>query len=194
MASFDLATIRRQEPLIIERLRQAFPSQTFSIERVPQSLSLTEFKRVVKQAPMLGLAWAGMQPQKDSGRMLRGVMQWRLILICRASSGLEARFKGDRMDIGLDAMTDVALALLHGVTLGTVGVCEVTQAQSLVAEGYADDDIALAQIDFSFSFVTSPADFSIVSPDAFLQLGIEWSVSGSTGPGTIPDTIEPPQE
>ncbi|QRF51643.1 hypothetical protein D4A92_09450 [Rhizobium rosettiformans] len=194
MASFDLATIRRQEPLIIDRLRQAFPAQTFGIERVPQSLSLTEFKRVVKQAPMLGLAWAGMQPQKDSGRQLKGVMQWRLILICRVSSGLEARFKGDRKDIGLDAMTDVALALIHGVTMKPVGVMEVTQAQSLVAEGYADDDIALAQIDFNFSFVTSPADYAISSPESFEQLGITWSVSGSDGPGAINDTIEPPQE
>lgn len=194
MASFELAPIRRQEPLITERLRLAFPKNPFVIERVPQNLSTTEFKRIVRQTPFLGLAWAGMKPDASSGRQLKGDMQWRLILINRVSSGLEARFKGDKQDIGMDAMTDVGMAILHGASFKGVGTTKVTQVSSLIAEGWADDDIAISQIDFDFSFVTSPADFSIMSSDAFEALDITWSVNGSVGPGDINDSIQPPQE
>lgn len=190
MASYELAPIRRQEPLIVERLRLAFPVQTFALERVPPTLTVAEFKRVVRQAPFLGLAWAGMKPSHGNGRELRGAMQWRLYLICRASNGLEARFKGDRKDIGLDAMTDVALALLHGASLKPVGATDVTNAQSLIADGYADDDIALCQIDFDFTFTSSPADFALRNPDAFGALDLTWQIDGSPGPGVMPGLEE----
>jgi hypothetical protein len=194
MASFDLAPIRRQEPLITQRLRVAFPENPFVIERVPQNLSTSEFKRIVRMTPYLGLAWAGMKPDTNSGRQLKGDMQWRLILINRVSNGLEARFKGDKHDIGMDAMTDVGMAILHGASFPGVGTTTVTQVSSLIAEGYADDDIAISQIDFTFSFVTSPADFSIASQELFEALDITWSVNGSAGPGDINDSIQPPQE
>ncbi|EHS51494.1 hypothetical protein PDO_1885 [Rhizobium sp. PDO1-076] len=194
MTSFELAPIRRQEPLIRGRLRMVFPEHPFTIDRVPQNLSVGEFRRVVRMTPFLGLAWAGMKPDDSSGRQLKGDMQWRLILINRVSSGLEARFKGDKQDIGMDAMTDVGMAILHGASFQGVGTTTVTQVSSLIAEGYADDDIAISQIDFTFSFVTSPADFSITSQELFEALDITWSVNGSAGPGDINDSIQPPQE
>lgn len=194
MTSFDLAPIRRQEPPIVERLRLAFPKRLFVIERVPPTLSMAEFKRVVRQTPFIGLAWAGMKPDANSGRALKGDMQWRLILINKVSNGLEARFKGDAKDVGIDAMTDVAMALLHGYSFRTIGQTTVTQASSLFADGFADDDIAVSQVDFNFSFVTSPADFSVASPENFAALGLTWSVSGSDGPGAIEDLNQPPQE
>jgi hypothetical protein len=112
----SLTPIRSQEPLIIERLRLAFPAKTFTIERVPQVLSINEFTRHTSSSPFIGLAWTGMKPDPASGRMLKGVMQWRLVLIYKTSNSLEARFKGDTKGIGLDAMIDVAMVLLQGVS------------------------------------------------------------------------------
>ncbi|WP_375588110.1 hypothetical protein ABWH89_12020 [Hoeflea alexandrii] len=146
----SLTPIRSQEPLIIERLRLAFPEKTFALERIPQVLSVNEFKRLSKSSPFIGLAWTGMRPDLASGRMLKGVMQWRLVLIYKASSGLEARFKGDTKGIGLDAMIDVAMVLLQGVSFDGQGHTAVTLANSVIADGWSDDDIAIAQIDFTF--------------------------------------------
>ncbi len=192
MDSFPLMPIRNQEPLIIERLRIAFPKNPFTIERVPQVLSLDEFKRVVKLSPFIGLAWTGMKPDPDNGRMLKGNMLWRLILINRVSSGLEARFKGDKYDIGMDAMVDVASVLLQGVSFSGQGVTNVTLINSVIADGWTDDNVAIAQLDFTFSFATRAAATGKMQPDDFRALGVTWSVNGSTE--TVSDEIQPPQE
>lgn len=192
MDSFPLMPIRNQEPLIIERLRIAFPKKIFLIERVPQVLSLNEFKRIARQTPFIGLAWTGMKPDPDNGRMLKGNMLWRLILINSVSSGLEARFKGDTKDIGMDAMVDVASVLLQGVNFDGQGVTNITLSNSVIADGWSDDNIAIAQIDFTFSLATRAAATGKMQPDDFKALGITWSVNGSTE--TIPDEIQLPQE
>ena len=192
MDTFPLMPIRNQEPLIIERLRIAFPTNPFTIERVPQVLSLDEFRRVVKLAPFIGLAWTGMKPDGENGRMLKGNMLWRLILINKVSNGLQARFKGDKFDIGMDAMVDVASVLLQGVNYDGQGVTNVTLVNSVIADGWTDDNVAIAQLDFTFSFATRAAAIGKMQPDDFKALGITWSLDGSTE--TITDELQPPQE
>ncbi|MDR6102793.1 hypothetical protein QE369_002990 [Agrobacterium larrymoorei] len=188
MHEFPLMPIRNQEPLIVERLRIAFPAKTFTIERVPQTMSLKEFNRIVKQTPFIGLAWTGMKPDGGNGRMLKGEMLWRLILVSGASSGLEARFKGDRSDIGMDAMVDVAAVLLQGVTFPGQGTTTVTLANSVIADGWSDDNIAISQLDFTFSFSCRAAATGKMTPEEFKGLGISWSLSDASD--TLTDTIE----
>lgn len=192
MDTFPLMPIRNQEPLIVDRLRIAFPKNAFTIERVPQVLSLDEFKRVVKLSPFIGLAWTGMKPDADNGRMLKGNMLWRLILINKVSSGLEARFKGDKFDIGMDAMVDVASVLLQGVNFDDQGVTNITLSNNVIADGWTDDNVAIAQVDFTFSFACRAAATGKMHPDDFKALGITWSVNGS--PDTVSDELQPPQE
>src|SRR3989338_3562734 len=110
----DHTPIRVMDPAIKARLRLAFPESLFVLERVPLTPSNTEFKRYLRQLPFIGLAWAGFQSDGVNGRQTKGDMLWRLYLFVRTSSGLEARFKGDTRDIGLDAMVDVATVLLNG--------------------------------------------------------------------------------
>lgn len=192
MDEFPLMPIRNQEPLIIERLRIAFPKKLFAIERVPQALSIKEFNRIARQTPFIGLAWTGMKPDADNGRMLKGNMLWRLILINSVSSGLEARFKGDVKDIGMDAMVDVASVLLQGVNFDGQGVTNVTLSNSVIADGWSDDNIAIAQIDFTFSFAYRAAATGKMQLDDFKSLGITWAINDA--PETIPDEIQLPQE
>ncbi|MQB37261.1 hypothetical protein DXT97_10675 [Agrobacterium tumefaciens] len=192
MDTFPLMPIRNQEPLIIERLRIAFPEKIFTIERVPQVLSIKQFTRIANQTPYIGLAWTGMKPDADNGRMLKGNMLWRLILVSAVSSGLEARLKGDKYDIGMDAMVDVASVLLQGVNFDDQGVTSVTLANSVIADGWSDDNVAIAQVDFTFSFACRAAATGKMQPDDFKALGITWSVNGS--PDTVSDELQPPQE
>ncbi|WP_417436589.1 hypothetical protein [Hoeflea sp.] len=195
----SLTPIRSQEPLIIERLRLAFPEKTFAIQRVPQVLSIKEFTKYANASPFIGLAWTGMRPDPASGRMLKGVMQWRLVLIYKTSNTLEARFKGDTKGIGLDAMLDVAMVLLQGVSFEGQGHTAVTLANSVIADGWSDDDIAIAQIDFTFSFATTPAPLDLMSVDDFTALGITWEVAQDDPDADrvavpLTDELTPPQE
>ncbi|MBB4955559.1 hypothetical protein H4S14_003598 [Agrobacterium vitis] len=179
--------IARMEALIKERLRIAFPARTFSIERVPQTMTLNEFVRLSRLSPFIGLAWTGMKPDGDAGRRLDGKMLWRLILIYKASNGFEARFKGDAKGLGLDAMVDVSLALLHGWTLPEIGRCAVTLANSVTADGFTDDAVVIAQVDFEIRFAAPVADYGLITLAALKELAVTWALDGSAD--TITDTI-----
>lgn len=197
----DLATapIRMMEPAINARLRLGFPAQHFQIQRVPPVLTNKEFERVVRMTPFIGLAWLGFRSDPASGRQLAGAMLWRLVLIVKASSTLEARFKGDKRDIGLDAMVDVAAALLQGATFPNIGAAAVTRAEGVYADGWADDATVIAQVDFEIRYQFSAAALKLDDPATgdFERLDVTWLIDGSAdhegGPDTA-QTIEPPQE
>jgi len=174
MVDLALAPIRIMEPAIIARLRLAFPVKDFTIERVPPTLTTKEFERVARLTPFIGLAWTGMQPDPASGRQIKASWGWRLVLIVKASSSLEARFKGDARDMGLDGMSDVAIALLQGAVFKDIGDCTVSSAQAVYAEGWADDATVVAWVDFNIRTNFSPAGLSLITADDFLNLDVAW--------------------
>ena len=192
MADLELtkAPIRVMEAAIIERLRLAFPAQKFQIQRVPAVLTVKEFERVVRLRPFIGLAWMGLQPDRDHGRLLSGAANWRLVLVVKASNGLDIRFKGDRNDIGLDAMIDVSSVLLSGCTLSNIGTCTVTRAEAVYADGWADDATVLAQVDFDVRFTSPLSAFQIKTLDDLKSFGINWITNGDEEPA-ISQTITP---
>lgn len=189
----DYAPIRRMEPAIVARLRIAFDEKTFGIERVPQVLTLKEFERLATLSPFIGLAWVGMKPDPNAGRLVKGDMLWRLIILFKASSGLETRFKGDALEIGLDAMVDVATVLLQGVTFAGIGLCVVTSVNSVIADGWSDNDLVIAQVDFQVAFSIAPAAFAFRTAEDFQRLGITWKTSTDTD-RDVTDTTDLPQE
>lgn len=170
------APIRNMEPAIIDRLRLAFPAKTFTIERVPQTMTIKEFERISRLSPFIGLAWTGMRPDTASGRILKGKMLWRLIIVYMASSTLEARFKGDTRGLGLDAMIDVSVALLQGAEIPSVGFASVTLANSIIADGWSDDNIVIAQVDFDVTFSSPIGNLELKTLEDFLALGITWAI------------------
>ena len=182
----DRSVIATQDELIAQRLRIAFPEQIFKLERVPTAMTIKEFNRLARMTPFLGLAWQGMNVG-NGARNLAGKMQWRLFLLTATSSTLEARFKGDARGVGLDAMVNVAAALLNGVSFPDAGTLGVTKANAIVADGFTDDNIAVAQVDFDFSFCTSQNDLELETADDFEALGVTWSLAAS-------DDIEPQDE
>lgn len=166
--------IRVMEPAIVERLRLAFPEETFPIERVAPVMTIAEFQRLTRTTPVIGLAWVGMKPDAQSGRVLAAYMRWRLVLVVKASSSPEARFKGDKRDIGLDAMVDVATALLQGHSFPDIGASRATGAEGVYADGLADAAMVLANVDFEIRYTWSPAPLRLTEPGDFLRLGITW--------------------
>lgn len=190
----DLAKqpIARMETALTDRLRIAFPEKTFVIERVPQTLTLKEFDRLSRISPFIGLAWTGMRPDAEPGRSIAGRMLWRAILIFKASNSLQTRFKGDAKGIGLDAMIDVVVALLHGWTIPDVGRVAVTLANSVIADGWSDDALVIAQVDFEIRFTSPVADYGLISLDDFRELAVTWAVDDRTA--TVTETIEPQDE
>lgn len=173
----DLSTlpIDTMETAITDRLRLAFPVRDFTIERVPQVLTIKEFERLSKLSPFIGLAWMAFLPDgTTNARQTKGDMTWRLILINKASSTLETRFKGDKRGIGLDAMVQVSVLLLNGTTFDGIGASQVTRAAAAIADGWSDDAIAIAQVDFKIAFAASPSRLQLVSREDFERLGITW--------------------
>ncbi|TCT35376.1 hypothetical protein EDC90_102631 [Martelella mediterranea] len=174
----DRSVIATQDELITKRLRIAFPERVFNLERVPMAMTMREFNRLARMTPFLGLAWLGMKVG-DGARNLAGSMQWRLYLLTSTSSGLEARFKGDARGVGLDAIVNVAAAVLNGVSFPDAGTLTVTGASAIAADGFTDDNIALAQVDFQFSFCTSTNDLELETAEDFEALGVTWSLAES---------------
>ncbi|MDD9910187.1 MAG: hypothetical protein OXR62_10895 [Ahrensia sp.] len=196
-AILDLAPIRSMEPHIRERLAIGFPDRHFTIERVPATVTPNEFERVAKLSPFIGLAWTGISPAQSSGRRLRGSWEWRLLLVVKAAGSDDVRFRGDAFDIGLDAMTDVAVALLHGWSIDEIGACSVTSSQAIFAEGQTDDSVVLALVNFQIDTLISPANFKLVTEQDLAQLDVAWLAnpqSEADGQFSPPQTIEVPQE
>ncbi|NLS00183.1 hypothetical protein HGP17_25440 [Rhizobium sp. P38BS-XIX] len=187
--------VRMMEPAIVERLRIAFPEKIFGIERVPPTMTLREFERVIRISPFVGLAWMGMKPDPNSGRQLKGKMLWRVYLIFKASGSLETRFKGDAHGLGLDAMIDVSAALLHGIPFDGIGLSSVTAAHAITAEGILDEGVVLAQVDFEIDFQTSPAPYKLKTIEDFKGLNITWAVAdGVEGSPELPQNIPTAEE
>lgn len=184
------APINAMEEAITQRLRLAFPAKLFEIKRVPAVLTVNEFERVVTLAPFIGLAWMGLQPDRDNGRQFQGVANWRLVLLVKAKSSLETRFKGDRFDIGLDAMIDVATVLLSGCSFDNIGTSTVTRAEAIYADGWGDSATVLAQVDFDVRFVSPLPVFKIKTLDDLKSMGITWITNGEEEP-LISQTISP---
>lgn len=180
------APIRTIEPLINARLRLAFPEETFGLERIPAVLTVKEFERVLRRPPFLGLAFLGIKPDPNSGREIQAAMRWRLVIVVRASRDLRTRFSGDAQEIGLDAMTDVAVVLLQGAVFEGVGAVRVTAVEAVYAEGWGDDATVVNQVDFEVGYSASPRALKLKTAADFRALGVTWLNDASPDPD--PDT------
>lgn len=189
MTNRAAAPIRNMEPLIIERIRLAFPQEAFTIERVSSIVSPDEFSDLVVKSPALCLAWMGVRPEGSSARTLRGRAQWRLILIYKSSAKPENRFRGDAFGWGLDDMVDVAMMILHGWTIADVGSCYVSGSDAVGVQGFEDQQVVVAQVDFEVSFTSLVSALDVVTTGDLERIGATWIVNGSEE--TVTETIEP---
>ncbi|WP_018701402.1 hypothetical protein [Amorphus coralli] len=188
----DLSTapIRTVEPVLTARLRLAFPEKTFSLERIPSVLTVKEFERVLHQPPFLGLAFMGIRPDPNSGREIQAAMRWRLIIVVKASRDFRTRFSGDAHEIGLDAMTDVAVVLLQGASLEGIGATRVTSVEAVYAEGWGDDATVVNQVDFEVAYSASARALKLVTAADFAGLGVTWLNEDNADLAEVPEITQ----
>jgi len=188
----DLTTapIRTVEPVLTARLRLAFPERTFSLERIPSVLTVKEFERVLRQPPFLGLAFMGIRPDPNSGREIQAAMRWRLIIVVKASRDFRTRFSGDAHEIGLDAMTDVAVVLLQGASLEGIGATRVTSVEAVYAEGWGDDATVVNQVDFEVAYSASARALKLVTAADFAGLGVTWLNEDNADLAEVPEITQ----
>lgn len=161
------------------RLRTAFLANRWSFQRVPDPMTLDEFKRLMRATPWLGLGWTDLAASPQ-GRQVQGQLSFSLT-ICVKNVGHEARFHGDRQGPGLYVATMVAAALLHGMTIRDVGTIQVTRAASAFAEGFGDASIAIARL--TFQVTTSLGDFlgAVAQLPELKELISGWDLAASSG-------------
>jgi len=184
------APIRTVEPVLTARLRLAFPERTFSLERIPSVLTVKEFERVLRQPPFLGLAFMGIRPDPNSGREIQAAMRWRLIIVVKASRDFRTRFSGDAHEIGLDAMTDVAVVLLQGASLEGIGATRVTSVEAVYAEGWGDDATVVNQVDFEVAYSASARALKLVTAADFAGLGVTWLNEDNADLAEVPEITQ----
>ena len=167
------------------RLRVAFPDPLFDFALMADSPSVKELERVVRRKPFIGLGLAALKPG-DFARQFKGIAQWTIFLMVENQSSAGARYTGDDLGIGLFGMLHVASTLLHGWTIDGVGAVAVKEVSMIRAEGWGDDNTAMAALGLDVAFAADPAPAALADLGSFLSLNIAWTLpdAGTQPPAT----------
>jgi len=170
----SLNPIRSMEPLLLKRLRLVFPVKTFQMERVAPVMDAAEFERLTRQTPYIGLAFNGFRNDAQAGRFVQGLWNWKLIIVCKAVGSFNRRVKGDKFDVGLDDIMDVASVILHGVSLDEIGLVSVTSSDVVYSQGWGNQAIVLAHLDFNVRTNMASGDLKLETPQDFKGINAIW--------------------
>lgn len=172
------------------RLRLAFPAAMFAFDVMPALPSKTEFDRLTRRKPFLGLAWAGFKVDEKAGRTLHGSADW-ILLVVIDNPDARRRFAGDNRGVGLWGMVSAASRLLHGWTIDDIGTVSVTQIDTVVRDDWGDETTAIAAIGLSIP-MHPDASFAAETLDDFLRLNCVWLRPAPDGSAPMPaDLIDP---
>lgn len=168
------------------RLQAAFPLSLFQHDFVPAKLDAKAWAKLTTRTPFIGLGWVEVAPVRDVGRLFTGESIWSVFLVAKNNYSIGARYFGDaqgQQDApGLFAMTQVAIAVLHGMKIQGVGSVSVTRASNIYGEGW-DESMASCLIDLSVS--TTIATIDAVTPPGdlglFETLNTVWNLASPVG-------------
>lgn len=163
------------------RLKLVFPETKFQHEMVPAKVDAKEWRQLTRRTPFVGLAWNEVDANPAGGRPFDGHARWTVFLVTKNSRGVRERYWGDALAPGLFSMVHASISILNGYTIAAVGTAEVTRSTNLYAEGWDDNEMAMAAVDVTVGIAFDLAD--IVSPPDGLgvlnTLGISWDFSPS---------------
>jgi len=177
----SLNPIRSMEPLLLKRLRLGFPQKQFQMERVAPGMDAAEVERLTRQTPYIGLAFSGLRNDASAGRFVQGVWAWKLVIVCKAVGNFNRRVKGDKFDIGLDDIMDVAATILHGVSLDEIGLVSVVSSDVVYSQGWGDKAIVLAHLDFNVRTNMASGDLKLESFQDFKGINAGWLLGDDDG-------------
>ncbi len=148
------------------RLEAAFPLTLFQHSFVPAKLDAKEWIKLTTRTPFVGLGWNEVSPTKSTSRLFDGASTWSVFLTTKNNFSIGDRYFGDSQGQqnapGLFAMVQMAIAVLHGMTIDGVGTVNVVRASNAYGEGW-DENMATCVIDLAVATVISPSD-AITAP------------------------------
>lgn len=168
------------------RLQAAFPLSLFQHDFVPAKLDAKAWGKLTSRTPFVGVGWNDVAPSREAGRLFSGFSGWSVFLVAKNNYSIGARYFGDlqgQQDApGLFAMTQVAVAILHGLKIPAVGSVAVVRASNAYGEGW-DENMATCVIDLSVNTtialidaVTPPGDLGL-----FETLNTVWNLASPVG-------------
>jgi hypothetical protein len=186
------------------QLALAFPPRQFDFQLVTGPVTKAVMQRLTRRLPALALAWLGVVPDRENGRVFYGTSRWTLLLITQNEGGPQARLFSDALAPGLFAMVDAASIALQGFEISAPagdgaaattpwcaeGAVIVTDIENVAAEGWEDGGLATATLGISVRFAADFAPGAAWQADSFDTLGIAWDF-GST-PDDFADTWTAP--
>ncbi len=168
------------------RLEAAFPLRLFQHDFVPAKLDAKAWGKLTSRTPFIGLGWNDVEPTRDASRLFDGFSAWSVFLVSKNNYSVGARYFGDaqgQQDApGLFAMTQVAIAVLHGMKVPNVGSVSVVRASNAYGEGW-DEAMATCVIDLSVSTTIPPID-AVTQPGdlgLFETLDTVWNLASPVG-------------
>jgi len=158
------------------RLRMVFPERRFVHAWMPPRVGKSDWNRLLRRMPFVGLGWSDADPIKATPRLFTGASGWTVFLVTQNVSGARGLYYGDAQGPGLFDMVHAAIAILHGHTIAGVGTVNVRKAGNAFAENWDGDDTAMAAIDLDVGMTLALADAVSGVPETVLStIGIEWS-------------------
>lgn len=168
------------------RLQAAFPLSLFQHSFVPAKLDQKEWGKLTERTPSVALGWNDADNSKNAGRLFAGESTWSVFLVTKNNNSISARYFGDTQGQqwapGLFAMAQVAIAVLHGLTIPSVGSVTVKRASNAYAEGW-NDNMAMCVIDLAVDTtialvdaVSAPGDLGL-----FETLATLWNLASPVG-------------
>lgn len=180
------------------RLEPYFDPDNWHYSEQSDTMGPREFGALLNKTPHLAFAWAGWRSDGKGSLRHQGALALRLWIIVR-NPKLPARFRGDRLGPGLYPAVLRAVQALQGAKLAGLGSARVTNVAPAFAQGFVDQDNAVALIEFEI--VTHLGDLVGAVGEAadFIGLDVDWELARAEGVVTAPDaqdaiTLQTPSE
>lgn len=157
-----------------ERLELGFPEKQFARAVLPARPSADTWKRAFTRPPMIGIAWLGLTPQKESGRKLRASSNWMLFFVCRNPKP-EALLTGDAYGVGMLGLAGLASALLHDWTVPGLGTWSIRTIDNAALQDFIDEELGVVALEVSCDLTVIDVDAADALPE-FLRLGAQWTL------------------
>lgn len=156
------------------RLELGFPAKQFGRAILPAKPSKDTWKRAFIKPPMVGIAWTGLTPEKESGRIMKCTSDWMLFFAVH-NQRAEKLILGDDYGVGMLGLAGLATALLHEYVAPGVGVWSVNSIDNAALQDFIDEEIGVVALSVSCRLSVVDDAAAAALPE-FLRTGAQWTL------------------
>ncbi len=191
----DAGPVQLMTAALQARLQWAFPPTYFDFAFMPFKADRRWFERCFRRCAGVALSWRGCEPTKSDAVPFTAHARFTVVLFAKNAGGVQQRYVGDGLGVGLFSMTRIATLALQGWTMPTAangwepqGAVIVDQVGNLYDEQWGDENTAIAGLDLSIEYEeVLPPGFGEQLPDGVLVDNIFWNFGQQ--PPLLNDTI-----